>query len=69
MGSGSCGATALLLGFKFYGIELYEENIQTAKRILSDSQSGFDEDSLISFLDDIASSGESDKPEEKNQAA
>ncbi len=69
MGSASCGVTALLLGFKFVGVELYEINIQTAQRILSESQEGFDEDSLISFLEGIGPSEESDDLIERNQAA
>ena len=36
MGSGSCGVTALTLGFRFVGVELYEKNIVTAERILRD---------------------------------
>ena len=35
MGSGSCGVTALLLGFKFVGVELYDKNIQTSTREFS----------------------------------
>jgi len=38
MGSGSCGVTALKMGFKFVGVELYEKNIVTARRILSEIQ-------------------------------
>lgn len=58
MGSGSCGVTALLLGFKFVGVELYDKNIQTAERILSESQESFDEDSLNSLLEDFKPSEE-----------
>jgi DNA modification methylase len=43
MGSGSCGVTALKMGFKFVGVELYEENIVSAKRLLADAQKEFDE--------------------------
>ncbi|MDD2307697.1 MAG: DNA methyltransferase [Prolixibacteraceae bacterium] len=43
MGSGSCGVTALKMGFKFVGVELYEENIATAKRILTEAQKEFDQ--------------------------
>ena len=42
MGSGSCGVTALKMGFKFIGVELYEKNIVTAKRMLADAQKEFD---------------------------
>lgn len=69
MGSASCGVTALSLGFKFYGVELYDENIQTAQRILSDCQAGFEEDSLTSFMEEIGLSEESDRLPERNQAA
>ena len=43
MGSGSCGVTALKMGFKFIGVELYDKNIVTAKRMLSDAQREFDD--------------------------
>jgi len=55
MGSGSCGVTALQLGFKFVGVELYEKNIKTAERVLSDAQESFDEDSLTTLLEDFES--------------
>ncbi len=38
MGTGSCGVTALEMGFKFIGVELYEKNILTAKRMLAKAQ-------------------------------
>ncbi len=41
MGSGSCGVTALKMGFKFVGVELYEKNIVTAQRILTEAQKEF----------------------------
>jgi site-specific DNA-methyltransferase (adenine-specific) len=43
MGSGSCGVTALKMGFKFVGVELYEKNIKTAQRMLSEAQKEFDD--------------------------
>jgi len=43
MGSGSCGVTALKMGFKFVGVELYEKNIVTAKRTLAVAQREFDD--------------------------
>ena len=43
MGSGSCGVTALKMGFKFVGVELYEKNIVTAKRTLAEAQREFDD--------------------------
>ncbi len=67
MGSGSCGVTSLLLGFKFVGVELYEKNIKTAQRVLSESQESFDQDSLKSIMDDI--SIENDDQELDAQAA
>lgn len=42
MGSGSCGVTALKMGFKFVGVELYEKNIVTAQRMLTEAQMEFD---------------------------
>ena len=43
MGSGSCGVTALKMGFKFVGVELYEKNVVSAKRMLDEAQKEFDE--------------------------
>lgn len=43
MGSGSCGVTALKMGFKFIGVELYEKNIVTARRMLRECQKEYDE--------------------------
>ncbi len=69
MGSGSCGVTSLLLGFKFVGVELYEKNIQTSTRVLSESQESFDEDSLNSLLEDYNPSEDSDGLDEIPLAA
>jgi DNA modification methylase len=69
MGSGSCGVTALLLGFKFVGVELYDKNIQTATRILSESQEAFDEDSLNSLLNGLNTSEDSEELDEISPAA
>lgn len=60
MGSGSCGVTALQLGFRFVGVELYEKNIKTAERVMSEAQESFDESSLNSMFDDFGVSGNSD---------
>lgn len=70
MGSGSCGVTALQLGFKFVGVELYEKNIMTAERVMSDAQESFDEESLNSLYDDFGVSRSSvENPTEGNVAA
>jgi DNA modification methylase len=69
LGSGSCGVAALLLGFKFVGVELYEKNIQTAERILSEGQEAYDEDSLNSLLKNIDPRDDSEDLLESNQAA
>jgi DNA modification methylase/uncharacterized ParB-like nuclease family protein len=58
MGSGSCGVTALLLGFKFVGVELYEKNIQTSTRVLSESEESFNQESLNSLFEDYRPSDE-----------
>lgn len=50
MGSGSCGVTALLMGMKFVGVELYDKNIQSASRLLSEIESQYDEKSLNQTL-------------------
>jgi DNA modification methylase len=69
MGTGSCGVTALLLGFKFVGVELYDKNIQTANRILSESQEAFDEESLNSLFEDFKPSEDSEELDEISVAA
>jgi len=66
MGSGSCGVTSLLLGFKFVGVELYEKNIVTAQRILNESQQNFDQESLDSLLEEYL---ESEVAEESRKTA
>jgi len=52
MGSGSCGVTAIKMGFKFIGVELYEKNIVTAQRTLNESQQDFDQSELDSLLEE-----------------
>jgi len=37
LGGASCGRTALMMGFRFVGVELYEKNVITSKRILAES--------------------------------
>ncbi len=69
LGSGSCGVTSLLLGFKFWGVELYKENIATAERILFESQQAFDEDSLNSLLEEYHLTDDAEDLEELNPAA
>ena len=53
MGTGSCGVAALQLGFKFVGVELYDENIVTAERILTEGQDSFNQESLDSLVKDF----------------
>ena len=60
MGTGSTGRTSLLLGFKFVGSELYEENIKTAKRVLHEGESMFNQESLDTLLLDCAHETELD---------
>lgn len=70
MGSGSCGVTALLLGYKFVGVELYEKSIKTAERVMSDAQESFDEETLNSLYDDFVESESSNENlRENNEAA
>ena len=52
MGSGSCGVTALQLGFKFVGVELYDKNIVTARRILSEIETELEENELSPIMDE-----------------
>lgn len=69
MGSGSCGVTSLLLGFKFVGVELYEKNILTSERVLSEGQESFDQESLNSLLEDYRPSDKSNDKNDIPQAA
>ena len=69
MGTGSCGVAALMLGFKFVGVELYDKNISTAERILFGGQVEFDEVALNTLLKDIESPDDSEDLLENNQAA
>ncbi len=68
LGSGSCGVTALLLGFTFVGVELYSKNIATAERILSESQQAFNQEALNSLMDECYSNDEA-IPESIDKAA
>jgi hypothetical protein len=52
LGSGSTGRTSLLLGYKFVGVELYKENIKTAKRVLHEGESIFNQEALDQLLVD-----------------
>ena len=52
-GTSSTGITALRLGFKYVGIELYEENIQTAQRILSEAAHNQNKESINEILDGL----------------
>jgi len=60
MGSGSCGVTAIKMGFKFVGVELYEKNIVTAQRILNESQQDFDQLELDSLIEDYCEISETE---------
>ena len=42
LGGASCGRTALMMGYRFSGVELYEENVETSKRILAESLQEFE---------------------------
>lgn len=37
LGGASCGRTSLMMGYRFTGVELYEKNVITSKRILAES--------------------------------
>ena len=69
LGTGSCGVVALQLGFRFVGVELYEKNVRTAERILTEGQESFDKESLDSLLDDIGQSGKSEKNSQEDSEA
>jgi DNA modification methylase len=55
MGSGSCGVTSLMLGFKFVGVELYDKNIVTAHRLLSETEGEFDINRINSIIKEVIS--------------
>ncbi len=42
LGGASCGRTALMMGYRFCGVELYEQNVETSKRILAESLREFE---------------------------
>jgi hypothetical protein len=42
LGGASCGRTALMMGYRFSGVELYEKNVETSKRILAESLQEFE---------------------------
>ena len=52
-GTSSTGITALRLGFKYVGVELYKENIETANRILSEATEEYDGTSVNDILDGL----------------
>jgi DNA modification methylase len=42
LGGASCGRTALMMGYRFSGVELYEQNVETSKRVLAESLQEFE---------------------------
>lgn len=52
LGGASCGRTAVMMGFKFCGVELYEKNVETSKRILAESSLEFEPRALNQLEDD-----------------
>lgn len=42
LGGASCGRTALMMGYKFAGVELYDKNVETSRRVLFESSSEFE---------------------------
>ena len=53
LGSGSCGRTSIMLGFKFVGVELYEVNINTSSRVLTEAQNEYDSTAMDYILGEI----------------
>lgn len=41
-GISSCGSTSLMMGLKFCGVELYQNNVNTSKRVLAESLKEFE---------------------------
>lgn len=52
LGGASCGRTAVMMGLKFCGVELYEKNVETSKRILAESSLEFEPLALNQLEDD-----------------
>jgi DNA modification methylase len=50
LGGASCGRTALMMGYKFAGVELYEKNIETSRRVLGESMKEF-EPRVLEYLE------------------
>ena len=50
LGGASCGRTALLMGYKFCGVELYEKNVETSRRVLFEGMNEF-EPRALEFLE------------------
>ena len=42
LGGASCGRTALMMGYKFAGVELYEKNVETSRRVLGETVKEFE---------------------------
>lgn len=42
LGGASCGRTALMMGYKFAGVELYEKNVETSRRVLGETLKEFE---------------------------
>ena len=49
-GTSSCGETAMALGHKFFGIELYDYNCKTSARVLSQAEEMFKDVNLMDEL-------------------
>ncbi|CAM3409260.1 site-specific DNA-methyltransferase [Aquirufa ecclesiirivi] len=47
LGGASCGRTALMMGYRFCGVELYEQNVETSKRVLAESLKEFEPRALV----------------------
>jgi DNA modification methylase len=58
-GTSSTGVTALTMGFKFVGVELYEKNVETSKRALRNHQQEFSTQNIEEVLDGMGYSVES----------
>ncbi len=52
-GTSSTGITSLSLGFKFVGIELYPENLETSKRVLREFNKKLSETQILDVLEEM----------------
>lgn len=48
-GIASTGSTALMMGYRYCGVELYQNNVNTSKRVLAESLKEYNSDAIFQF--------------------